>query len=58
MVWEALNDAGHYGKKIIIILNDNEMSIGKNVGAISIAAFPACVRQGAILISKDLSPKQ
>jgi 1-deoxy-D-xylulose-5-phosphate synthase len=35
MVWEALNDAGHYGKKIIIILNDNEMSIGKNVGAIS-----------------------
>ena len=35
MVWEALNDAGHYGKKIIIVLNDNEMSIGKNVGAIS-----------------------
>ena len=35
MVWEALNDAGHYGKKLIIILNDNEMSIGKNVGAVS-----------------------
>ncbi len=35
MVWEALNDAGHYGKRIIIILNDNEMSIGKNVGAVS-----------------------
>lgn len=35
MVWEALNDAGHSGEKIIVILNDNEMSIGKNVGAIS-----------------------
>ncbi len=35
MVWEALSDAGHYGKRIIIILNDNEMSISENVGAIS-----------------------
>ncbi len=35
MVWEALSDAGHYGKRIIIILNDNEMSISENVGAVS-----------------------
>ncbi|MCK5128846.1 MAG: 1-deoxy-D-xylulose-5-phosphate synthase [Clostridiales bacterium] len=35
MVWEALNDAGHSGEKIIVILNDNEMSIGRNVGAVS-----------------------
>ena len=35
MVWEALNDAGHAKQKIIIILNDNEMSISKNVGAVS-----------------------
>lgn len=35
MVWEALNDAGQSGEKIIIVLNDNEMSIGRNVGAIS-----------------------
>jgi 1-deoxy-D-xylulose-5-phosphate synthase len=35
MVWEALNDAGQSGEKIVIVLNDNEMSIGKNVGAIS-----------------------
>jgi len=35
MALEALNDIGHLGKKLIIILNDNEMSISKNVGALS-----------------------
>lgn len=33
MVWEALNDAGRSKTKLIIILNDNEMSISQNVGA-------------------------
>ena len=33
--FEALNHAGDLGKKIIVILNDNEMSIDKNVGAMS-----------------------
>ena len=35
MVWEALNDAGHSQTPLIIILNDNNMSISKNVGAVS-----------------------
>ncbi|MBI3999591.1 MAG: 1-deoxy-D-xylulose-5-phosphate synthase [Candidatus Omnitrophica bacterium] len=35
LAYEALNNAGHLGKKMLIILNDNEMSISKNVGAIS-----------------------
>ena len=35
MALEALNDIGHLGKNLIIILNDNEMSISKNVGALS-----------------------
>lgn len=35
MVYEALNQAGACGKDFIVILNDNEMSISKNVGAIS-----------------------
>lgn len=35
MAYEALNDAGQSGEKLIIIFNDNEMSIGKNVGAIA-----------------------
>lgn len=33
--YEALNNAGTLKKKMLIILNDNEMSIAKNVGAIS-----------------------
>jgi 1-deoxy-D-xylulose-5-phosphate synthase len=33
--YEAINNIGHLGKDIIVILNDNEMSISKNVGAIS-----------------------
>ncbi len=32
MAFEALNDAGASGEKIIVVLNDNEMSITKNVG--------------------------
>jgi len=33
--YEALNHAGHVGTNMIVILNDNEMSIAKNVGAMS-----------------------
>lgn len=33
--FEALNQAGDLGKKLIVILNDNEMSIDKNVGGMS-----------------------
>lgn len=33
--FEALNNAGHLRKELLVILNDNEMSISKNVGAIS-----------------------
>jgi 1-deoxy-D-xylulose-5-phosphate synthase len=35
IAFEALNQAGHLHKNLIVILNDNEMSIGKNVGALS-----------------------
>jgi len=35
MAFEALNQAGHLGKDLIVILNDNEMSISANVGALS-----------------------
>jgi len=33
--FEALNSAGHLKKNMLIILNDNEMSIAKNVGGMS-----------------------
>ncbi|MCL2370987.1 MAG: 1-deoxy-D-xylulose-5-phosphate synthase [Firmicutes bacterium] len=35
MVFEALNDFGSSKTKAIIVLNDNKMSIAKNVGALS-----------------------
>lgn len=35
MAFEALNNAGHLKKDLIVILNDNEMSIAQNVGAMS-----------------------
>ena len=35
MAFEALNNAGHLGKRMIVILNDNEMSIAPPVGAMS-----------------------
>lgn len=35
MAFEALNHAGHMKTKVIVVLNDNEMSISSNVGALS-----------------------
>ncbi len=35
MAFEALNDAGHSNTNLIVILNDNEMSISHNVGALA-----------------------
>lgn len=35
MALEALNDVGYRKTKLIIIINDNQMSIGKNVGGLS-----------------------
>ena len=36
MCYEALNDAGRSGTRMIVILNDNAMSISRNVGAVSL----------------------
>jgi 1-deoxy-D-xylulose-5-phosphate synthase len=35
MAFEGLNDAAVSAEPMVIILNDNEMSIGKNVGGVS-----------------------
>ena len=35
MAYEAMNNAGHLNKRLIVILNDNEMSIAPPVGAMS-----------------------
>ncbi|MBF0502497.1 MAG: 1-deoxy-D-xylulose-5-phosphate synthase [Candidatus Riflebacteria bacterium] len=35
MVFEAINHAGHRKSDLVVVLNDNEMSISPNVGALS-----------------------
>ncbi|OIQ50750.1 1-deoxy-D-xylulose-5-phosphate synthase [Pseudodesulfovibrio hydrargyri] len=35
LAFEGLNQAGDLGSKMVVVLNDNEMSISKNVGALS-----------------------
>jgi 1-deoxy-D-xylulose-5-phosphate synthase len=35
MAFEALNHIGHLNKDVIVVLNDNERSIGESVGALS-----------------------
>ena len=35
LAFEGLNQAGHLKKNLVVILNDNEMSISPNVGALS-----------------------
>ncbi len=42
MAFEALNHIGHLGPRMLIVLNDNEMSIAQNVGAM--ASYLARVR--------------
>ncbi|PPB82482.1 1-deoxy-D-xylulose-5-phosphate synthase [Albidovulum inexpectatum] len=45
MAYEAMNNAGHLKKRLIVILNDNEMSIAPPVGAMS--AYLARLYAGA-----------
>ena len=35
ITYEALNNIAHHTKRLIVVLNDNEWSIDKNVGAIA-----------------------
>ncbi len=35
LAFEGINNAGHLGRQLLVILNDNEMSISPNVGALS-----------------------
>ncbi len=36
LAYEGLNQAGGWGGRMLVVLNDNEMSISKNVGALSL----------------------
>lgn len=52
--YEALNNAGKSGTRLIVVLNHNEMSISKNVGAL--AAYLSKLRGGRVYneLKKDV----
>ena len=56
MAYEGMNNAGHLGAKLIVILNDNDMSIAPPVGAMSAylaRASSGKMYQGVRKISKQ-----
>lgn len=54
MAFEALNDIGKRQSKIIVVLNDNEMSISRNVGGLSLHLSRARVRSNYITRKKRI----
>ena len=57
LAFEGMNQAGHLKKNLVVILNDNEMSISPNVGALSsylsrmhdrAISTPSCARRQKI----------
>jgi 1-deoxy-D-xylulose-5-phosphate synthase len=63
LAFEALNHAGHVGSDLLVILNDNNMSISPNVGALAnrfaqmlSGRFYASVREGGKRVLSSVSP--
>lgn len=54
MAFEALNDVGRSNTKIIVILNDNEMSISPNVGGLSAYLGKIRTEPGYVSTKKDV----
>ncbi len=55
MAFEGLNQAGHLERDLIVVLNDNEMSIAPNVGALSSFLSRKMTSKLAIRIKKDVA---
>ncbi len=54
LAFEGLNQAGHLRKDIIVVLNDNEMSISRNVGALSTFLSQKITGRFAIRLKKEV----
>lgn len=54
MAYEAMNNAGEMGKRLIVILNDNDMSIARPVGAFS-AYLARLTSSGTYLYIRDIA---
>lgn len=55
MAYEALNDAGRHKTPLIVVLNDNDMSIAKNVGALQASLTRLRTRKGYLVLKKSIS---
>ena len=56
MALEALNDAGYSQTKLTVILNDNEMSISKNIGGLNL--FLSKLRTKKLYTKSNISAKK
>lgn len=54
IAYEGLNHAGHLNKDLVVVLNDNEMSIAENVGAISSFLSRTITNEFVHKIKKDM----
>jgi len=54
LAYEGLNQAGGWGGRLIVVLNDNEMSISKNVGALSLYLSRKLNQRWVKRLKKDL----
>jgi 1-deoxy-D-xylulose-5-phosphate synthase len=54
LAYEGLNNAGHLNKDLVVILNDNEMSIAENVGALSTLLSRTITSEFVHRIKKDM----
>ena len=52
--FEGLNQAGHLNKDLIVVLNDNEMSISPNVGALSSFMSKRLTGKGFIQFKREM----
>src|SRR5512137_847884 len=54
IAYEGLNQAGHLNRDLVVILNDNEMSIAENVGALSSFLSRTVTNEFVHKIKKDV----
>lgn len=52
--FEGLNQAGHLNKDLIVVLNDNEMSISQNVGALSSFLSKRLTGRGFVQFKREI----
>lgn len=54
MAWEAMNQLGHLKTRMVVVLNDNSMSIAPNVGAFSQYLTELRVAPGYVRMKQDV----